>query len=157
MQIPSCPTDVRCNSSKMAPMWNAIKESDIALSFLIGKNLIKGGSGALGTFLLSQFQSFRKLWGLLSFSCTFERHPRLKALFTKGGICWVPTALFDADRLCREFESEMRPQLANLPSYYWWQNCYATFMDEPTVIREIGQIGTGHVMWTFDYPHPEST
>ncbi len=157
MEIPSYPVDVRYNSSKMAPMWDAIEESGIALSFHIGENLITGGSGALGTFLLSQFQSFRKLWGLLAFSGTFERHPELKVIFTEGGIGWVPTALFDADRLYREFESEMRPQLAELPSYYWWQNCYSTFMDDPTGIREIDQIGADHAMWTFDYPHPEST
>ena len=157
MEIPSYPRDVRYNSSKMVPMWEAIEESGIALSFHIGENLITGGAGALGTFLLSQFQSFRKLWGLLTFSGIFERHPDLKVIFTEGGIAWAATAMFDADRLYREFESEMRPQLAQLPSYYWWQNCYSTFMDDPTGIREMAQIGADHCMWTFDYPHPEST
>ena len=91
------------------------------------------------------------------FSGLFDRHPELKVIFTEGGIGWAPTAMFDADRLYREFESEMRPQLAHLPSYYWWQNCYATFMDDPTGIREMEYIGADHAMWTFDYPHPEST
>ncbi|HJN91980.1 MAG TPA: amidohydrolase family protein [Dehalococcoidia bacterium] len=157
MEIPSYPREVRYNSSKMEPMWQAIEESGIALSFHIGENLITGGAGALGTFLLSQFQSFRKLYGLLTFSGLFDRHPELKVIFTEGGIGWASTATFDADRLYREFESEMRPQLAHLPSYYWWQNCYSTFMDGPTGIREIDYIGADHVMWTFDYPHPEST
>ena len=78
-------------------------------------------------------------------------------IFTEGGISWVASALCDADRTYREFASEMRPQLAELPSYYWWRQCYATFMSDPAGLRLMDMIGHDHVMWSFDYPHPEST
>ena len=44
MEIPSYPADVRYNSSKMAPMWDAIEESGIALSFHIGHFSVYGDS-----------------------------------------------------------------------------------------------------------------
>jgi predicted TIM-barrel fold metal-dependent hydrolase len=94
---------------------------------------------------------------LLSFSGILERHPRLRVVFTEGGIAWVPSALFDADRTYLSFESEMRPKLAHPPSYYWFQNCYATFMEDPPGIEQLHRIGWDRVMWSGDYGHPEST
>src|SRR5690606_26933524 len=86
-----------------------------------------------------------------------ERHPNLRVVFTEGGIAWVPSALFDADRIYRDFESEMRPKLAHLPSYYWWQNCYATFQEDPCGIDQIDWIDHTKAIWASDYPHPESS
>jgi hypothetical protein len=51
----------------------------------------------------------------------------------------------------------MRPKLANPPSYYWFQNCYATFMEDPPGIEQLHRIGWDRVMWSGDYGHPEST
>ena len=157
MEIPSSPRDVEYNRSRMEPMWDAIEASGIPLSFHIGEFPNWRGAGALGTYLTSNFEPFRKLWALLTFSGVLERHPELKVIFTEGGISWVASALYDADRTYREFASEMRPQLAELPSYYWWRQCYATFMSDPAGLRLMDMIGHDHVMWSFDYPHPEST
>ena len=60
-------------------------------------------------------------------------------------------------RIYRDFESEMRPKLANPPSTYWWTNCYATFQEEPLGLELLDKIGPHKVMWASDYPHPEST
>jgi len=157
MEIPSAPRNVYYNSSSMAPLWDAVEESGIPLSFHIGEFPDYKGAGALGTFLTVSFQPFRKLWALLTFSGILERHPELKVIFTEGGISWVPAAIFDADRTYREFESEMRPKLAELPSFYWHRQCYVTFMDDPSGIKLIDDIGADKVLWSADYPHPEST
>jgi predicted TIM-barrel fold metal-dependent hydrolase len=157
MEIPSMPPGVYYNSRAMEPMWDAIEESGYAISFHIGENIITKGAGALGTFQMQSFSPFRRLFGLLTFSGVLERHPGMKVIFTEGGIHWVPAALFDADRIYRDFESEMNPKLANLPSYYWWQNCYATFQEDPIGLELLHHIGPHKVLWASDYPHPEST
>jgi predicted TIM-barrel fold metal-dependent hydrolase len=157
MEIPSAPRNVYYNSSSMEPMWSAIEESGIPLSFHIGEFPEWKGAGALGTFLTSTFQPFRKLWALLTFSGILERHPELNVIFTEGGISWVPSAIYDADKTYRQFETEMRPKLAELPSYYWHRQCYAAFIDDPSGIKLIDDIGADKVLWSADYPHPESS
>ena len=159
MQIPSYPRAERVwyNGSKWDVMWDAIEESGIPLSFHIGENPNYRGRGALGTYLTTGFQPFRRLWSLLTFSGTLERHPEMNVIFTEGGISWVPACLYDADKTYRQFESEMKPQLAEMPSYYWYRQCYATFMDDPSGIKLLDDIGPEHALWSADYPHPEST
>jgi predicted TIM-barrel fold metal-dependent hydrolase len=157
MEIPSTPPGVFYNSRSMEPLWDAIEESGYPISFHIGENVQARGLGAIGMFQMVQFAPFRRLWGLMVFSGICERHPQLKMVFTEGGAHWVPAALFDADRIYRDFESEMRPKLANPPSYYWWQNCYATFQEDPVGLQLMDQIGAHKMLWASDYPHPEST
>jgi predicted TIM-barrel fold metal-dependent hydrolase len=65
--------------------------------------------------------------------------------------------LFDADRIYRDFETEVNPKLANMPSYYWWKNCYATFQEDPIGLELLKYTGVHKVLWASDYPHPEST
>jgi predicted TIM-barrel fold metal-dependent hydrolase len=157
MEIPSSPPGVFYNSRSMEPLWDAIEESGYPISFHIGENIQTRGAGALGTFQIQTFAPFRRLFGLMTFSGILERHPNLKVVFTEGGIHWVPAALFDADRIYRDFESEMNPKLANMPSFYWWQNCYATFQEDPIGMQLLDQVGPHKALWASDYPHPEST
>lgn len=157
MEIPSSPRNVFYNSSGMAPLWDAVEESGIPLSFHIGEFPDWKGAGALGTYLTSTFQPFRKLWALLTFSGVLERHPEMNVIFTEGGISWVPSAIYDADKTYRQFETEMRPKLAELPSFYWHRQCYAAFIDDPSGIKLIDDIGADKVLWSADYPHPESS
>lgn len=157
MEIPSTPPGVFYNAKAMEPLWGAIEESGYPISFHIGENVVTRGAGALGTFQMQQFAPFRRLFGLLTFSGILERHPNLKVVFTEGGAHWVPAALFDADRIYRDFESECNPKLANMPSFYWWQNCYTTFQEDPIGLKLLDLIGPHKVLWASDYPHPEST
>ncbi|MGE0601216.1 MAG: amidohydrolase family protein [Dehalococcoidia bacterium] len=157
MEIPSSPPGVYYNSHAMEPLWDAIEESGYPISFHIGENVQTRGLGALGTFQMQQFSPFRRLFGLMAFSGILERHPKLKVIFTEGGAHWVPAALFDADRIYRDFESEVNPKLANMPSFYWWQNCFATFQEDPIGMELLPHIGAHKLLWASDYPHPEST
>jgi predicted TIM-barrel fold metal-dependent hydrolase len=177
MMIPVAPRDVQYNDPALEPLWSAIEESGIPVSIHIGENLRpESGPGGLGTTLLMTLSGhhFRRLFGLLTFSGVFERHPGLKVVFTEGGIGWVASTLFEADKAYRDFETELtsgprgfsfsgsvdanafqRP--ARPPSYYWFQNCYATFQDDPCGLDQLDWIGWDRVMWASDYPHRESS
>jgi predicted TIM-barrel fold metal-dependent hydrolase len=155
MELPSSPRGVRYNSAAMEPMWSAIEESGIPISFHIGAQLDFIGTGSLGANLNRNLQPFHALWGLLTFSGVLERHPDMKVVFTEGGAGWVASTLQDADKIYRDYFTELRPKLAHPPSFYWHRQCYATFMDDPLAIQLVDRIGTGNMMWSVDYPHPE--
>jgi predicted TIM-barrel fold metal-dependent hydrolase len=155
MQLPSFPRDVRYNSSQMEPMWDAIEASGVPLSFHVGASTGLRGAGALGTSVTAALQPFRPLWCLLTFSGILDRHPTMKVVFTEGGISWVPSALFDADKQYKAYVTEVRPKLGHLPSYYWFRQCYATFINDPAGLKLADDIGFDHMLWSVDYPHPE--
>jgi predicted TIM-barrel fold metal-dependent hydrolase len=154
-QMPSFPKGIRYNSMEMEPLWSAIEEADLPLSFHIGAYLEFSGNGSLGANLTRNLGSFRPLLGQLTFAGVFERHPKLRVVFTEGGAGWVSQTLTDMDAICREYYSELKPKLARLPSFYWHRQCYATFMDDPTALDCIDRIGADNIMWSLDYPHAE--
>lgn len=155
VQLPSYPHDVRYNASAMEPLWDAVEESGLPVSFHIGARSGLRGPGALGTSVTAALQPFRELWCLLAFSGVLERHPELQVVFTEGGISWVAPALFDADKQYKAYATEVRPKLAHLPSYYWYRQCSATFMNDPAGLKLVDEIGYEHMLWSVDYPHPE--
>jgi predicted TIM-barrel fold metal-dependent hydrolase len=177
MMIPVLPRNVEYNDPALEPLWSAIEESGIPVSFHISENLRpEHGPGGLGTTLLMTLSGhhFRRVFGLLTFSGVFERHPELKVVFTEGGLGWVAPTLFEADKAYRDFETELDSRAggfaftkdidgavfqkpAQLPSHYWFQNCYATFQWDPVGLDQLDRIGWDRVMWATDYPHRESS
>jgi predicted TIM-barrel fold metal-dependent hydrolase len=155
--IPTSPPGVAYNDPKMDPMWAAIAESGMPLSFHVGEKFTMDGPGVLGVGLMMNFHPFRRLWSMLTFAGVFDRHPALQVVFTEGQLHWVPGALDDADRIVRSFGSLLQPKLEHLPSYYWFQNCYATFQEDEVGMSLLDRIGADRVLWATDYPHSEST
>jgi predicted TIM-barrel fold metal-dependent hydrolase len=155
VMLPSYPRDVRYNSSAMEPIWDAVEANDMALCFHIGEFGFSTGKGALLTYITKQLQSFRELWALLTYSGVFQRHENLRVVFTEGGAGWASSAIYEADRVYRQYLTEANPKLDHLPSYYWRQNCSATIMDDPLALREAAHIGVQNILWSTDYPHPE--
>lgn len=155
MQMPSYPKGVRYNSMSMEPVWSAIEEAGIPLSFHVGAILEFAGNGSMGANLTRNLSPFRPLLGQLMFAGIFERHPALKVVFTEGGAGWVAQTLWDMDMISREYYAGLNPKLAQLPSYYWRRQCYATFMSDPVALRCIDMIGEDNIMWSLDFPHAE--
>jgi len=158
IQLPMAASDVAYNMPNMEPMWDAIEESGMPISFHTAETP-RGyaGPGAMGTFVvMSQAGSMLKLWSLLTFSGILERHPEMNVIFTEGGLGWIPFALWSSDKLYVEFQEAMQPRLAELPSYYWHRQCYASFMRDPRGLEQIDHIGVDRILWSVDYPHQES-
>ncbi|MDH3731185.1 MAG: amidohydrolase, partial [Acidimicrobiia bacterium] len=136
MMMPSLPPGgVYYNSRKLDGMWDAVEDIGLPLSFHVGETFDARGLGGLATTIVVAFGGYRRLWSLLTFSGILERHPSLRIVFTEGGISWVAPALYEADKIYTAFKSEMNPKLAHPPSHYWFENCYATFMDDPVGLR----------------------
>ena len=157
VQMPSYPKGVRYNSREMDPVWEAIVESGLSLSFHVTATREFSGWGALGANVGRNMSPFRPLFGQLIFSGVFDRHPDLKVVFAEGGIAWVADAVSALDRVFRAYYTILKPKLEQMPSFYWKRNCMAAFMDDPIGLELIHHIGADNVMWSVDYPHPEST
>ena len=154
--LPIAPPGVQYNAPEMDRFWGAIEESGLPVSFHVGERFETEGPGAFGTSMMMQFHPYRRLWSLLAFSGILERHPGLRIIFTEGQLHWIPGALQDADFFQKSFRSVLQPRLAHDPSYYWHQNCYATFQEDLIGLSMIEHIGADRILWGSDYPHPES-
>ncbi len=148
---------IQYSDPKLDPLWDAVSESGVPLCFHIGEAIPTAAPGAAGTFVLTQMQGFRHIWGQLTFGGVFDRFPKLRVVFVEGGICWVASMLHDADMIYNSFPTVMNPKLAHPPSWYWFNHCYATFMTDPAGLELLHRIGPERVMWSSDYPHQEST
>jgi predicted TIM-barrel fold metal-dependent hydrolase len=148
---------IQYSDPKLDPLWDAIALSGIPLCFHIGEAIPTAAPGAAGTFVLTQMQGFRHIWGQLTFGGVFDRFPALRVVFVEGGICWVASMIHDADMIYNSFPTVMNPKLAHPPSWYWFNHCYATFMTDPAGLELLHRIGADRVMWSSDYPHQEST
>jgi predicted TIM-barrel fold metal-dependent hydrolase len=155
VQMPSFPRGIRYNSMEMEPLWEALEESGIPLSFHVTAVLEFTGNGSTGANLTRNLAPFRPLLGQLTFAGIFERHPNLQVVFTEGGIGWVAQTLFDMDQVCRTYYSELKPKLTELPSFYWRRQCHATFMNDPPGLANLEFIGVDNALWSVDFPHPE--
>ena len=148
---------IQYSDPKLDPFWEAVAESRIPLAFHIGEAIPTAAPGAAGTFVLTQMQGFRHIWGQLTFGGVFDRFPKLRVVFVEGGLCWVASMLHDADMIYNSFPTAMNPKLEHPPSWYWFNHCWATFMTDPAGLELLHRIGPDRVMWSSDYPHQEST
>jgi predicted TIM-barrel fold metal-dependent hydrolase len=156
MQMPSYPRGIRYNSREMDPIWAALVEAELPLSFHVTAFQEFSGYGSLGANVSRNMSPFRPLLGQLIFSGVFDRFPDLKVVFAEGGIAWTADAIASMDRVFRAYYTILKPKLEHMPSHYWYKNCMATFMDDPVGIELMHHIHADNVMWSIDYPHPES-
>lgn len=142
---------------EMDTFWAAAEEAGLPVNFHIGEVPTSGGRGAFGTFFIVQAAPFRRVLGNLVFGGILDRHPKLRIVFAEGGVNWVAGALQDAELTYDVHRALFDPQPQHRPSYYWHNNCYATFQTDAIGLRLLDSIGADRVMWAQDYPHSEGT
>jgi predicted TIM-barrel fold metal-dependent hydrolase len=139
-------------------MWSVIAESGLPMCFHVGEGLDLEHRGAIGANNMILMSSFRKPFGQLIFGGVFDRNPSLQVVFVEGGIGWIPTVLQDAEHMYDSFgNDDLIDHIDHRPSWYWRNNCYATFQKDPLGLRLLDIIGADRIMWGSDYPHSEGT
>lgn len=139
----------------MEPLWQAVEDAALPICFHVGE-FFQSGPGGTGRTSMVNFGPFRKTFGELVFGGILDRHPTLKIIFAEGDINWIPGALQTAEMIYQSYNFMLAPKLAHEPRHYWHNNMYATFMHDPVGLRLLDLIGADRVMWSNDYPHPES-
>lgn len=147
---------INYQDDNMAPMWEAIEDAGIPVSFHIGEGFVSG-RGGFGTGALVQLSPFRQIFGQLAFGGVFDRHPKLKVAFVEAGINWVASTLQDADMVCNAQRDFVDYKINHTARWYWENHCYASFMIDPLGLRLLDLIGIDRVMWSADYPHMEGS
>jgi predicted TIM-barrel fold metal-dependent hydrolase len=93
----------------------------------------------------------------LLFSGVLVRHPNLKFVCAETGMGWIPFCLDSADYHFRKFGvPEDRPEFAELPSFYFHRQVYATYWFETLDQYHLDRVGAGNLLFETDYPHSGS-
>jgi len=140
------------------PIWRACEERDIPLCLHIGTsgeipNPSPDSGPALG-FAVMQVGSVLSSVNLMM-SPVCRLFPRLKFVFSEGGIGWLPNALERADRMWVRHGYYSKFEGA-LPSEIFRQNMYLCMIEEPICLKYRDDIGIDKIMWECDYPHTDT-
>jgi predicted TIM-barrel fold metal-dependent hydrolase len=145
------------------PFWSACEDLGIPLVCHagVGDSPHYEGREAVALFLAEVQWYGRRAFQYLTLGGVFERHPRLKLVFTEQRTEWVGDMLRELDSLHQSYllrTSGLHEICPRLPSEYWQEHCYvgASFVSR----RELEQrddVGVERLMWGSDYPHVEGT
>ncbi len=91
------------------------------------------------------------------YSGVLERFPRLKLVLVENEIGWIPWTLQQWDYYYNRFKKERPLPMTMLPSEYFARQCFATFFNDAVGGRLLSGWGADNMMWSNDYPHPNST
>ncbi len=148
------------------PLWAAIEElevpigfhptgqaslrDDIARRYLDHPNgRVIGAAGRNPMELMLAFASFAA-GGVL------ERHPRLRCAFLEGTCGWLPWWLWRLDEAWEKFGPGSEVQISQLPSQYFFRQCYvATDADEKVLRQVVEAVGDDNIVVSTDYPHSD--
>jgi predicted TIM-barrel fold metal-dependent hydrolase len=163
LQLPVFPAELGLPDywdSRYDPLWTAIIDANLPICCHIGMNTQLEGlarrdpTPQKGIFVPMVALSAAEAIGQWLLTGVFERFPKLKVVFVEPGVGWVAWWLALVDDMYTRQGYEF-PGLKKLPSEYFRQNMYLTFIDEPNVIEHAHNIlGVPNVMWSSDYPHP---
>lgn len=166
LQLPVFPAELGLPDywdTRYDPLWAAIQDVDLPICCHIGMNTSldslagRDPTPQKGIFVPMVALSAGEAFGMWIMGGVFERFPRLKVVFVEPGIGWVSWWLYIADDLNQRQGYEF-PALTELPSHYFRQNVFLTFIDEPDVLFHARErLGVSNIMWSSDYPHPVSS
>ena len=100
----------------------------------------------------------RPLWQFI-WGGVFDRHPKLRLVFSEALAHWVPQELLRLDEMYDMWNLKaLRDRLRLRPSDYWRRNCAitATFPSRAEIEMR-ADIGLENMLWGSDFPHPEGT
>jgi predicted TIM-barrel fold metal-dependent hydrolase len=151
---------------EMEPLWEAIEElevpvgfhptgqsslrDDIARRYLDHPNgRVIGVAGRNPTELMYCFAS-------MAAGGVLERHPRLRCAFLEGTCGWLPWWLWRLDEAWEKFGPGSEVQISQLPSQYFFRQCYvATDADEKVLRQVVEAVGDDAIVVSTDYPHSD--
>ena len=140
-------------------MWAVAEEVGLPVCYHIGESFKVDAVNGTGGSILGQFGNslLRRHLGDMIFGLILDKYPKLKIVFAEGGANWVAGALVDAELIANSHALTFDARPKERPSYYWHNNCYATFQVDPVGMRVLDIVGADRLMWAVDYPHNEGS
>ena len=150
------------------PLWSALEDTGLTAC-------VHGGAGSqflvppagVDPRIAYRFLGDEQAWNarrplrMMMWSGVFERHPRLKTVWTEQHSEWVPRTLARWDwswAKDRELGSTILESVPRKPSEYWAQNCWVGLsLASKAEVDERRAVGVDKLMFGVDFPHVEST
>jgi predicted TIM-barrel fold metal-dependent hydrolase len=86
-----------------------------------------------------------------------ERHPGLRVAFLESGTGWLPYWLARLDQHRSWMRSSECAALSLAPSEYFARQCAISCDPEDHLVATTAaRVGTDHVLWASDFPHPDA-
>ena len=100
-----------------------------------------------------------RAFGTFILEGVFDRHPQLKLVSAENELSWAANFIGRLDWGYHRQKMAKDPMVTctRLPSEYWRQNCYLTFIDDLPGILLRDYIGVDRMMWSSDFPHLDSS
>jgi predicted TIM-barrel fold metal-dependent hydrolase len=142
------------------PLWSACEELDMPIHSHSGWSPDYGDVDSATAMYITEVDMWpRRAFPALMWSGAFERHPKLKLVFTEAGSAWILEALRLIEfKAANPIFKYFTKGLSLSPTEYFARNCYigASFM--PVHEGEMRhRIGLDRLMYGTDYPHLEGT
>jgi predicted TIM-barrel fold metal-dependent hydrolase len=145
------------------PLWAQCEQLGIPVVFHGGgpDHLNDFGQGLYDKLMLwhTFSHSLGPMAALVSFAGggVLERFPRLRAGFLEASCSWAPWLLARLDDHYEEYIGRFEVKLSKLPSEHFRDNCYVSVeADEKPARLLVDYIGDSNVVFSTDYPHPDS-
>jgi uncharacterized protein len=163
LQLPVFPAELGLPDywdTRYEPLFAAIQETGLPICCHIGMNTAlddlagRDPTPQKGIFVPMVAMSAGEALGMWIMGGVFARFPGLKVVFVEPGLGWVSWWLGIVDDLMQRQGYEF-PAITELPSHYYRQNVFLTFIDEEEALDLARhRLGIENVMWSSDYPHP---
>ena len=157
------PTDLNYNQPAFDPLWAAIQDANMTVTFHVSTGAdprgAKGPGGAVLNFAVYALSTTAEPIAHLCVSGTLDRFPNLRFAAIESGIGWVPWLLDSMDEGYRKHHMWAFPKLKRgLPSDYFRANGGATFGEDRNGLVLMEENGLeNNFCWANDYPHHEGT
>lgn len=154
--------DINYNLPVFDPLWAAIQDADLTLTYHIATGrdprVARGNGGAVVNFVChSLIPTIEPIVNMCA-SGVFEKFPNLRVAGIEVDGGWAPWVLAKMDEAYLKHHFWVRPKLKELPSQYFKNNCFVTFGEDTVAMDLIEKYGLeNNMMWANDYPHHEGS
>jgi uncharacterized protein len=93
----------------------------------------------------------------LIFSGVFDRFAQLQVVLVENEVGWLPFVIDQYDYYVNRFRGTWPIDIEQAPSCYFAEHVSATFFRDPWAGRLMEWWGHSNLLWSNDYPHPNST
>ena len=148
------------------PLWTAIEELEVPVGFHptgqaslrddIARRYLDHLNGRVIGAAARNPMELMLAFASLAAGGVLERHPRLRCAFLEGTCGWLPWWLWRLDEAWEKFGPGSEVQISQLPSQYFFRQCYvATDADEKVLRQVVEAIGDDNIVVSTDYPHSD--
>lgn len=159
----SDPSHTNYNLPEYDPMWAAIQDADMAITFHVSSGrdprTSRGNGGAVINYVIHSLLPTAEPMANLCASGALDRFPKLRFALIECGFGWLPWAMDAMDEAYTKHHFWTRPKLKHgLPSDYFREHGASTFAEDPSGLALLEQYNLqNNALWANDYPHHEGT